>query len=158
VWTPWRRSAGLDSRRGPVVLGWILGILRSTYEGHLVLDVRRALQATSSTPSSGVQVLRVRALMMCDAATDAFHVIHCHGLHALPITELREHVGLEVGYEGLEVGKHPLGRRPSTYRANTKKNCLRAISKRAIFKYAMPKTQTSNCRLFNVVELPDKSD
>jgi hypothetical protein len=27
---------------------------------------------------------------------------------------LREHVGLEVGDEGLEVGEHPLGRRPST--------------------------------------------
>ncbi len=52
----------------------------------------RALQASSSTSSSGAQVLRVRALTLCDAATDAFHGRHCHGLHALPTTILREHV------------------------------------------------------------------
>ena len=27
-----------------------------------------------------------------------------------------------------------------------------------MFKYAMPKTQTSNCRRFNAVEVPDKAD
>jgi hypothetical protein len=27
-----------------------------------------------------------------------------------------------------------------------------------MFKYAMPKTQTSNCRRFNAVEMPDKAD
>jgi hypothetical protein len=149
----WRRSAGLDSRGCSVFRGWILGVPGQ----HLLRNVRRALQASSSTPSSGAQVLRVRALMLCDAATDAFHVRHCHGLHALPTTILREHVGLEVGDEGLEVGEHPLGRRPSMYRAHAKTKCIRAISKRAIFKYAMPKTQTSNCRRFNVVESPDKS-
>jgi hypothetical protein len=39
-----------------------------------------------------------------------------------------------------------------------KQNCLRAISKRAMFKNAMPKTQTSNCKRFNALELPDKAD
>jgi hypothetical protein len=34
---------------------------------------------------------------------------------------LREHVGLEVGDEGLEVGEHPLGRCPSTYAAHANK-------------------------------------
>jgi hypothetical protein len=42
-------------------------------------------------------------------------------VHALPTTIHREHVGLEVGDKGLEVGKHPLGRRPSTYAAHAKK-------------------------------------
>jgi hypothetical protein len=45
--------------------------------------------------------------MLCLSAlgdsADAFHGRHGHGLHALQITELGEHVGLEVGY-------HPLGR------------------------------------------------
>jgi len=56
------------------------------------------------------------------------------------IAVLREHVGLEVGDEGLEVGEHPLGRCPSTC-STCKQNCLRAISKRAMFNYAMPKTE-----------------
>jgi hypothetical protein len=33
---------------------------------------------------------------------------------SVAITVLREHVGLEVGDEGLEVGEHPLGCCPST--------------------------------------------
>ena len=37
------------------------------------------------------------------------------------IAVLREHVGLEVGDEGLEVGEHPLGRCPSTYAAHANK-------------------------------------
>jgi hypothetical protein len=52
---------------------------------------------------------------------DAFHGRHGHGLHALPITVLREHVGLEAGDEGLEVGEHPLGCCPSTYAAHANK-------------------------------------
>ena len=83
-----RRSAGLDSRCGPVVLGWIFGVLGQ----HLACNVCRALQASSLTSSSGAQVLRVRALTLRDAATEAFHGRHCHGLRALPTTILREHV------------------------------------------------------------------
>jgi hypothetical protein len=97
------------------------------------------------------QVLQVRALVL----RDTFHGQHCHGLHALPITVLGEHVGLEVGDEGLEVGEHPLGGCPSTYATHAIITFLTAISKRAMFKYAMRKTQTSSCRLFN---LPDKAD
>ena len=67
--------------------------------------------------SCGAQVLQLRALTL----HDAFHGRHCHGLHALPITVLGEHVGLEVGDEGLEVGEHPLGRCPSTYAAHANK-------------------------------------
>jgi hypothetical protein len=75
------------------------------------------LQLPVPDVSSGAQVLQVRALML----SDAFHGRHCHGLHALPITVLGEHVGLVVGDEGLEVGEHPLGRRPSTYAAHANK-------------------------------------
>jgi hypothetical protein len=50
----------------------------------------------SSDASCGAQVLQVRALTL----RDAFHGRHWHGLHALPITVLGEHVGLEVGDEG----------------------------------------------------------
>jgi hypothetical protein len=67
--------------------------------------------------SCSAQVLQVRALTL----RDAFHErqsLHCHRLHALPITVLGEHVGLEVGNEGLEVGKHPLGSCPFTYAAH----------------------------------------
>jgi hypothetical protein len=61
--------------------------------------------------------------MQCPSApgesADTFHGRHCHGLHALPITKLGEHIGLEVGNEDLEVGCHQLGRCPrgpkSTY-------------------------------------------
>ncbi len=63
------------------------------------------------------QVLRVRVLTLCDA----FYGLYCHGLHALPITVLGEHVGLEVGDEGLEVDKHPLSRCPSKYAAHANK-------------------------------------
>jgi hypothetical protein len=69
--------------------------------------------------SCSAQVLQVRALTL----HDSIHGLHSHGLHALPITVLGEHVGLEVGDEGLEVGEHPLGRRqsPSKYAAHTNK-------------------------------------
>jgi hypothetical protein len=40
---------------------------------------------------------------------------------SVAITVLREHVGLDVGYEELEVGEHPLGRCPSTYAAHANK-------------------------------------
>jgi hypothetical protein len=52
--------------------------------------------------SCDFQVLQVRALTL----RDAFHGLHGHGLHTLPITVLGEHVGLEVGDEGLEVSIH----------------------------------------------------
>ncbi len=74
------------------------------------------------------------------------------------IAVLREHVGLEVGDEGLEVGEHPLGRCPSTYAAHANKIVSEPYQKRAMFKNAMPKTQTSNCKRFNPLELPDKVD
>jgi hypothetical protein len=104
--------------------------------------------------SCGAQLLQVRVLTL----NDTFHGQYGHGLHALPITVLGEHIGLEVGDEGLEVGEHPLGCSPSTYAACTE-IFVSAISKRAMFKYAMmPKTQELNCRLFNTVELPDKEN
>ena len=65
--------------------------------------------------------------MLCPSAPGesadvvAFHGRHWHGLHALPITVLGEHVGLEVGNEGLEVGEHPLGCRLSAYAAHANK-------------------------------------
>jgi hypothetical protein len=40
---------------------------------------------------------------------------------SVAITVLREHVGLEVGDDGLEVGEHPLGRCPSTHAAHANK-------------------------------------
>jgi hypothetical protein len=74
---------------------------------------------------------------------------------SVAITILREHVGLEVGDEGRQASSWSL----SFHILSTcKQNCLRAISKRAMFKYAMPKTQTLNCKRFNALELPDKAD
>jgi hypothetical protein len=63
--------------------------------------------------SCGAQVLQVRVLTLIDT----FHGQYGHCLHALPITVLGEHIGLEVGDEGLEVGEHSLGCSPSTYAA-----------------------------------------
>jgi hypothetical protein len=66
-----------------------------------------------------------RSVMLFPSApgesADAFRGLHCHGLHALPITELRKHVGFEAGDEGFEVGYHPLDCSPSTYEAHANK-------------------------------------
>jgi hypothetical protein len=164
------RSACLNSRGGPVVLGWIPGdgvpgqhLARNglhagfvgdfiqlldgipvqevkQYSGidHGIVSLRSRRHSEEARqvgdhqlghawilPQSNASVAGPKCVMQCPSApgasADAFHGRHCHGLHALPITELGEHVGLELGDEGLEVGYHPLGHRPFTYAAHENK-------------------------------------
>jgi hypothetical protein len=109
--------------------------------------------------SCGAQVLQVRALTV----HDAFHGRHGHGLHALPITVLGEHVDLEVGDVGLEVGEHPLGRRPSTFAAHASKIVSEQFQKEQCsnMQFQRPKQRIAgNSTLLNstLFELPDKVD
>jgi hypothetical protein len=118
------------------------------------------LQLPVPDASCGAQVLQVRVLKL----HDTFHGRHGHGLHALPITVLGEHVGLEVGYEGLEVGEHPLGRCPSTLAAHAikivsepfqKEQCSNMQCQRSkhriagdsmLLKCQTRQTEATNCR------------
>ena len=166
-----RRSAGLDSRGGPVVLGWILGVpgehlarnllpagpcsfvhfikllhgagvpvqavkpginhgILSLPEGRHSEEARQTWAkqfssrrtdagprlATGPRPATGVMLCPSAPGESADASMDdtVMDFMLCRGI-------LREHVGLEVGDEGLEVGEHPLGRCPSTYAAHANK-------------------------------------
>jgi hypothetical protein len=72
--------------------------------------------ATGPRPATGVMLCPSAPGESADASMDdtVMDFMLCRGI-------LREHVGLEVGDEGLEVGEHPLGRCPSTYAAHANK-------------------------------------